>query len=143
MKKDIYNNIAVKVSIPPQFVNSNTTLTGTGVDTKGYESVCFAFASGTQAGSASANVHTFEIQESDSSDTGFTAVADADLLPTTTPEASAVLTGATDNTVTKVGYIGAKRYVRAVDTVTGFTTAGGSIVGLVILSHANIASTGA
>lgn len=142
-KKDIWNNLDMDKSIAPQFVNSNTTLTGTGVDLRGYEGALVVIQSGAIAGSASANVYTPEVQESDSSDTGFTAVADANLLPTTTPEASAAHNGGTDNTVTKIGYIGTKRYIRVVLNCTAFTTAGGYICANIIKGNPHLASVGA
>ncbi len=123
-KKDIYSDLSPKVSIKPQFINSNTTVTGTGVDLQGFEGALVVITAGTIAGSSSANVYTPEVQESNSSDTGFTAVADADLVGT---EAAAVHNGGTDSTCLKIGYTGTKRYIRVVLTTTAFTTAGGYI----------------
>lgn len=139
-KKDLYNNLDIDVTIAAQFVNSNTTLTGTGVDLRGFEGACVIFQAGTIAGSSSANIHTFELQESDSSGTGFTAVADADLIGT---EAAVALNGGTDSVVKKLGYIGTKRYIRVVDTTTAFTTAGGSIAVSVIKGAPHLATVGA
>lgn len=140
MNKDLYNKLALAKSVAPQFVNSNTTLTGTGVDLRGFEGALCVLEAGTMAGSAAANVYTPEVQESDSSDTGFTAVADADLIGT---EAAAVHTGTTDNTIAKIGYIGKKRYIRLVITTTAFTTAGGNISGMIIKGAPHLASVGA
>lgn len=142
-KKDLYSNLDTDVTIKPQFVNSNTTLTGTGVDLRGYEGALVIVQAGTMAGSASANIHTFEIQESDSSDTGFTAVADANLIPQTGAEAALALNGGTDEVVKKAGYIGTKRYIRVVDTTTAFTTAGGAVAVSIVKGAAHLASVGA
>lgn len=138
--KDIYNNVAFAKCIAPQFINSNTTVTGTGVDLRGFEGCLFEIGSGAIAGTGSQNVYTPEIQESDSETTGFTAVADADLIGT---ETAAVHNGGTDNTVKKIGYIGKKRYVRCVLTTTNFTTAGGYIYASVLKGFPHLASTGA
>lgn len=127
--KDLYSNVDAAVSVSPQFVNSNTTLTGDAVDLRGYEGAEAFLISGVIAGSAAANVYTPELQESDSSGTGFTAVADADLIST---EALCVHTGATDKLVKRLGYKGQKRYLRLVITTTGFTTAGGNIAGIIV-----------
>ena len=135
--KDIYNQIEPSVSVAPQFVNSNTTLTGTGVDLRGFEGCLILLPAGAIAGSSSANIYTPEVQESDSSDTGFTAVADANLIGT---EAAAVHNGGTDSTVKKIGYIGTKRYVRVVITTTAFTTAGGNIGALVVKGAPHLAA---
>lgn len=142
-KKDLYNNLDVDHTIAPQFINSNTTITGSEVDLRGFEGALFCIHAGTIAGSSSANIYTPEVQESDSSGTGFTAVADANLLPTTTPEASAALNGGIDNAVKKIGYIGTKRYVRLVLTTTAFTTAGGYVSATVAKGAPHIASVGA
>ena len=132
--KDLKNNLLGAVTIPPQAITSNATTTGTGVDLRGYEGALVVLFSGTIAGSSSANIHTPEVQESDSSDTGFTAVANADLIGL---ESDAVLNGGTDSTVKTIGYIGAKRYIRVVDTTTAFTTAGGVIGALIIKGAAH------
>lgn len=143
MNKDLYNNLDIDVTIKAQFVNSNTTLTGTGVDLRGFEGACVIVQSGTMAGSSSANIHTFELQESDSSGTGFTAVSDSDMIPSSGGEAALALNGGTDEVVKKLGYIGTKRYIRVVDTTTAFTTAGGSVAVSVIKGAPHLATVGA
>lgn len=137
MHKDIYSNIDAAVSVGPQFVNSNTTLTGDAVDLRGYEGAVAHIISGTMAGSGSANVYTPELQESDSSTTGFTAVADADLINT---EADCVHTGSTDKTVKRLGYKGTKRYLRVVITTTAFTTAGGNVAAVIVRGAPHVAA---
>lgn len=138
MKKELYDNVAVKASIGPQFVNSNGAITGAAVDLQGYESAMLVATAGVMAGSAAANVHNFKLQESDSATTGFTDVAAGDLIG-----ANPAHNGTTDNTVQKQSYIGKKRYLLVVDTVTGFTTAGGYVSASILLGHPQIASTGA
>ncbi len=140
MNKDLYNNLALAKSVAPQFINSNTTITGTGVDLRGFEGALVVLSAGAITGTGSQNVYTPEVQESDSSDTGFTAVADANLIGT---EAAAVHNGGTDNTIKKIGYIGTKRYIRVVLTTTAFTTAGGYIEGLIVNGAPHLASVGA
>lgn len=135
-KKDIYSDLLGKVSVAPQFVNSNTTLTGATVDLQGFEGAVVMTISGTIAGSSSANIHTFEIQES-ANDSDWTAVADADLIGV---ESDLTHNGGSDNLVKKVGYKGAQRYIRVVDTTTAFTTAGGQIAAVVVLGAPHIAA---
>ena len=61
--------------------------------------------------------HTFEVQESDD-DTSYTAVAAADLQGT-----EPVVDDATDDAqVYELGYLGSKRYLRAISTVASATT---------------------
>jgi hypothetical protein len=66
-------------------------------------------------GAVTDGTHTPKLQESDDNST-FTDVAAADLNGTFAAIAA--------NTTQKVGYIGAKRYIRVVSTVSGATTGG-------------------
>lgn len=69
-----------------------------------------------EVGTITDGTHTPTVEESDASGSGFTTVAAADLVGT--------LAALATNTDQKVGYIGKKRYVRAVVTVAGATTGG-------------------
>lgn len=89
------------------------------VDRAGFNSVTVVVQAGAQSAGVTAVLP--EIQESDTTTTGdFTAVANADLIGT---EAGAGLAGVGGaNKVAKIGYIGAKQYVRLALSVTGAAT---------------------
>ena len=123
--KDLKNNVNVVPSINA-FLAGVTTVNGTGVDCQGYESVTVSLTSGLLS------VGTFKIQESDASGSGFADAAAGDVIGT---QGVAVLIDG----IKTLGYIGAKRYVRAVTVLS----TGGIVAGNVVLSHPHIAPTGA
>lgn len=108
--RDLKNNIGVDASISPSG-NRNASVNGTGSDLKGFEGAVAVF----QPGTITDGTHTPKVQESDDN-SSFTDVAAADQLGT--------LAALAANTVQRVGYIGSKRYIRAVVTVAGATTGG-------------------
>ncbi|MBI5192766.1 MAG: hypothetical protein HZA08_04910 [Nitrospirae bacterium] len=110
--KDLYNNLSVAQSLPAAARTASAN--GTGVDLQGFEGALVIISTGT----ITDGTHAIAIQESDDNST-FTAVAAADLQGTA-PSIGA----ANDNVDYKVGYIGAKRYIRAAVTVSGATTGG-------------------
>lgn len=112
-----------------QTISSDTTTNGEIIDTQGYDSVTFLF----QTGTVTDGDYTVLIQEGDEDDlSDAAAVADADLTAT---EASVSFTADTDdNAVSKIGYLGNKRYVRF--NVVSTNTSSGAVVGAqAILSH--------
>lgn len=129
--KDLHNNITAKQALAPGAITSNTTTNGTEVDRQGFEQVEFLILAGTITDGA----YAVEVQESDTSGSGYTAVADNDLLGT---EAGAGIVAADDNTVKKIGYRGIKRYVRLVVTSTGVTT-GGTLGAIAVLGSPHVA----
>ncbi len=97
--RDLFNHINVKrVLSPAAAVTDNTAFVGQVINRAGGESVTYLIATG----SLSDVDATFAalLEESDSSGSGFTAVADADLLGT---EALASFTFASDDKVFKLG----------------------------------------
>jgi len=118
--RDLVNNISVAQTLAPAARTASAN--GTGVDLQGYESAAVVIAAGT----ITDGTHTIEIQESDDNST-FTAVADADLQGSEPTVAS--------NTVYEVGYLGSKRYIRAITTVSG-ATSGGVYGAVVVRGHA-------
>lgn len=107
--RDLKSNIKPVQSLVP--ATRNAAANGSGVDLAGFNAACVVFTSGAIGGTA-APTFTFEVQESSDNAT-FTAVADADLRG-----AEPVVTAA--NQVSTVGYLGYKRYIRAVlKTVSG------------------------
>jgi len=130
-KQDLYNNVKVIRAIDYTAVTSgNTTTAGDVIDTAGFESVTFVFEMHGQTD----GTYTPIIEDADESAFNVTnaAVADAFLLGT---EAGAAFTdNASDNDVSKVGYIGKKRYVRA-SVVQAGGTSGGNFSAVCILGH--------
>ena len=122
--KDIYHDNALAVSIAPQSTSSDVT--GNTVDLQGFEAVMFNLYYGDVADGESAS---FTVQESDDN-SNWSDVADADLLGS---EPSISGTTGDESGVSKVGYIGNKRYVRV--NLTAPTT-GKPFSGIAVKSHA-------
>lgn len=127
MNKELAKQSKTTQSIKSQAVTA--TVTGSAVDTQGYESALILVDAGTWTD----GTHTFSVTESDD-DSTYTTVAAADLvgsMPT-------ISDGTGDDQMYEVAYLGTKRYIKVVDTVTG---AASPPVGLlasahVVLSHA-------
>ena len=112
--KDLKTNINTVVAFDNTTFDSNTTIQGNVVDTKGFESVTFSNI----VGIVTDGTFTPEILDCDTSDGTFIAVADDFLVGA---EAQAALT--VSNTTSKIGYIGKKRFVRE-DFTSTFVTLG-------------------
>ena len=123
--KDLKNNINVEPTITAVTVGAATT-TGDPIDVKGYEGVTVELTSGLLS------VGTLAIHESDASGSGFAAAAAGDVIGTQ-------LSSLVIDDVITLGYIGEKRYVKAVVV----TSTGGIIAANVIMSHPHVAPTGA
>jgi len=119
---DLSHNIVTALPLAPSA--RAATANGTAVDLLGYGSavVLVSFGNWTDG------THTPKIQESDSGSSGWTDVAAGDL----TGGFTAVSSGAGGNAVQRVGYIGNKRFVRPVLTVSGATTGALSSVQVVL-----------
>lgn len=118
--RDMHNNISVVHAITPQAVGTSGIAGGklSGVlDRRGYERAEFVFSYGTSA--TVADTITPVIYESTATGSGFTSVADADLLPSSSAEAAIALTAAGTS---KIGYIGNKRYLKIRLYGTGHAT---------------------
>ena len=105
--RDLASDIAVRAVFPPAVVSDNTAAVGTVIDRQGFDSLAYVIATGILADADA--TFTVLLEESDASGSGFTAVADADMIGT---EAAASFTYANDGVVRKLGYIGHKRYTR-------------------------------
>lgn len=128
MKHDLYNNATTVQSLKPAARTASAN--GTGVDLLGYESALVVI----DAGAWTDGSHTFEVQESDD-DSTYTAVAAADL-----QGSEPVVDGATDDDqVYELGYVGSKRYLRVITTVTG-TTTGAVYAASIVRGHPHVAS---
>lgn len=106
--RDMKNNVDVVKSIDPATYNSDQT--GAGVDLRGFGSSMAAI----QSGALTDGTHTPKLQESDD-DATYADVAAADL--------EGAFANIAADAVQRVGYKGAKRYVRVFVTSSGTTGA--------------------
>ncbi len=113
--RDLKSNVDAMQSLAPATRNANVN--GTGADLRGFESAMVLF----NVGASTDGTHTPSVEESDD-DAAYTSVAAADLIGT--------LVNFTANSVQRVGYRGAKRYVRAQVNSSGTT---GADYGAVVL----------
>lgn len=113
---DLYHNIAPVQTIAPQTVNG--TVDGAGVDLSGFLAVLFEINAGTISGTDP--TVTIKLQESDDNVT-FTDIADSDLLG---GSGTITINENNDDQVYRRGYMGMKRYVRAVVSAVGGTGTG-------------------
>jgi len=110
--KDLHNDISITTAIALTAVANGEDVAGVSIDRQGSDGLEFIF----QVGAYTDGSVTPLIEESDDDDSTFTAVADADL---TNTEASAALTAAG---VSKIGYVGSKRYVKATAVTAAAST---------------------
>lgn len=113
--RDIKNNVDAVKSINPAVYNSNPPLAG--VDIQGYDSAMAVI----QSGVLTDGTHTPKIQESDDNST-FSDVGASDL--------EGAFSNISANAVQRVGYKGAKRYIRVFVASSGAT---GALYGASIL----------
>lgn len=136
--KDSINNVLVKRVISPVSVSDNTAQVGQVIDRQGFDAVAFIIAIGSVADADA--TFTVLLEESDSSGSGFTAVADADMLSQTSgiaPETAAAFQFDSDDQVRKLGYLGIKRYLKL--TITPASNASAALLAAVaLLSRAHI-----
>lgn len=119
--RDIKSNLGIATSLAP--ATRNATANGTGVDLQGFNAAMVVL----QVGAITDGTHTPKLQESDDN-AAFTDVAAADLIGEFAQLAA--------NTNQRVGYRGAKRYVRVVATVVPGAT-GGAYGALVVKGEPN------
>ena len=134
--KDLFNNITVARAIAPVSVSDNTAQVGSIIDRQGYGSLTFAIALGSLADADA----TFAVLVEHGDNSGLSDAATAaagDLLGTA---ALAGFTFADDNATRKIGYRGAKRYVRL--TITPANNASAALFSAVaLLGHPYSAPT--
>lgn len=119
--RDLDKSISVANSLAP--ATRTTTANGTGIDLAGYDRAAVVFTVGT----ITDGTHTVKVQESDDNST-FTDVAAANL--------SGSVGALSSNTNLELGYLGTKRYIRAVTTITGSPSTGGAYAAVVIRAGA-------
>ncbi|MGC4395814.1 hypothetical protein [Hydrogenophaga sp. T2] len=127
--KDLMNKIDVKRVISPASVADNTPQVGQVVDLQGFNSLTYVIATGSIADADA--TFTVLLEESDAAGSGFTAVADDNLIGT---EALAGFQFDDDNECRKLGYRGDKRYTRLTVTPVGNASAA-LLAAVAILSH--------
>lgn len=120
--KDLHNNIDITSLLDPIAVATTQTITD--IDLAGNNAVELVIAAGVDGGGVgldSSNKIVFVLSDSDDGTT-YTAVEDADMLGVSSITSGTILTiDATDkdSLTYHFGYIGGKRYLQLVGTVTG------------------------
>ena len=112
-KSDIKQLSALNI----QSITTDTTTAGNEIDMQGFEALTLVI----QAGTLTDGTYTPLVQESDTSGSGFTDVANDDLVGT---EADAAVDAS--NEIKRIGYVGKKRYVK-LSIVSTSTTSGGTV----------------
>ena len=136
--KDLKNNIGVVQSLAPAERNSDAN--GTGVDLQGFESATVVIDMGAEGITLSTtNKIEIELEHSDDDATYTDVTSSADVIGAT-PDSSGVIATFDANTeipaVATVGYIGGKRYIRAIANFSGTHGSGTPLAVSVIKSHA-------
>lgn len=127
---DLYSGILVKptLAITARTASANGTTVDRAEDNSLYQSAVVVV----HTGAITDGTHTIAVQDSDDGTT-FTPVAD-EFLQGTEP----VLDEDSDNALHEIGYLGAKRYLRAAVTAAG-TSSGGVYGATVILGDPRVA----
>ena len=104
--KDLYSDVKVSKVIIPASPSATGTIAGTAIDMQGYDSVVFVISAGLQT---TAEIDVVPIVKDGTVTGTLASVTDANLIGT---EAAASLDGtAGASSVSKIGYVGSKRYV--------------------------------
>ena len=131
--RDLKDNIAVNHVLHAE-VSDNTAQVGVVQDHRGSKSHTYVIHAGAIA-DADVTV-TALLEESDASGSGFTAVADADMIGT---EVAASFQFDSDNSVRTLGYIGYKRYTRL--TLTPAANTGAASFSVTCIEQPNVRGT--
>lgn len=132
MNREMVNGFKQAVAFKIQAITTNTTTDGEIIDTQGFDSLSFLFQTGiiTDGDYAVLIQHGEDSGLSDAAD-----VADADL---TVTEASVSFTAdSDDDKVSKIGYTGAKRFVRF-SVVSANTSTGGTVGAQALSGHPDV-----
>jgi hypothetical protein len=120
MMRDLKSDLGATLALNPAAVAA--TITGPAIDRQGYSGVLFIVA----AGAVTDGTLTPKLQDSDDN------VTFADVAASNLNGSFADITGGSDNTIQRVGYVGEKRYSRLVISATG-ATSGGILSGTAVL----------
>lgn len=118
--KDLYNNIEIVSVLDPIAVSATATYTD--MDLQGFNSACLVINCGLDAGTGLGASHKFVGVLYDSANgTDYAVVETADMLDLTVTSGTVLTIDAVgeDNSIYKLGYVGGKRYLQLVITVTG------------------------
>lgn len=115
-RNSVFTNVTARQSLPP--ATRNATANGTGVDRNVGANMHRTAMVLVVTGVITDGTHVIEVQDSDDNVT-FAAVADQ-FLQGTEP----TIVAADDNKLFFIGYIGERRYLRAISTVTPGVTGG-------------------
>jgi hypothetical protein len=118
---DLKNDLKELVGVDIQAISSDTTTAGNILDTAGFEAVTFVQATGAYTDGN----YTLLIEDGDDAALSDAAAVSDDFLIGT--EAATVLSAA--NSVSRIGYVGKKRYVRA--SIVSDTTSTGATAGVI------------
>lgn len=131
--RDLYHNVLVSQHLDPAVATS--TKTSTAIDLQGYGSANIVFAVGQSGDTLSGSVYwTLKLQDSDNN-SSYSDVAASGISSGT---ATVVINDpAEDQAAYGFGYIGGKRYVKAVATPTGTHTNGTPIGIIAMLGNAS------
>jgi hypothetical protein len=136
--RDLANHLHIKPAIAPVAARTdNTAIVSAILDTYGFGSAMLALLTGTNTDTNA----TFAVLLEESNDSGMSgaaAVDDKDMIGT---EALAGFQFDDDAECRKLGYIGAKRYIRATVTPTGNDSGNIFLSGIWVLGKPNSAPT--
>lgn len=124
MQDDTAARMTVNIAL-----RTNGTVNGTAVDMAGTGNFFRTAMALAISGAVTDGTHTVSLEESDTGTSGWTAVAAADLQGSLT-----AVTTANANTVQRLSYLGAKRFIRGVVVTSGATT-GGTTAVVVLLAQ--------
>lgn len=131
--QDLVEITKESVAFDVQTIATDTTTNGNNIDMQFYQSVMFAFFTG----SYTDGDYEPLLEEADDDGTGspdtFSAVADADLLPTGTGQEAAKSLGAA-NAIDQIGYRGTKRWLR-LSIISTATTSGATVGAVAVQAH--------
>ena len=136
--RDLKNNIGVVQSLAPAARSSDAD--GTGVDLQGFESATIVIDMGAEGITlSSTNKIEIELEHSDDNSTFTDVTSSADVIGAT-PDSNGVIATFDDvaeaPAVSTVGYIGGKRYIRAVANFSGTHGTATPLAVSVIKGHA-------
>ena len=133
--QDLYHNVLVQQALNP--VNSTTTKTSSAIDLQGFDSASIVFAIGIAGDTLSGSIYwTLKLQHSDDD----SVYVDVPLTSLFNSAATVVVDSLTkDETAYSFGYVGGKRYVKAVATPTGAHSVGTPIGVLALKGNPSVA----
>lgn len=130
--QDLVEFTKEELAFDVQTISSDTTTNGNNVDMSGYQSVMFAYFTGSYT-DGDYEPQLQEADDSSGSPGSWSEVADADLLPTGTGQEAARSLGSA-NAINQIGYRGNKKWVR-LNIVSTSTTTGATVGAVAVKGH--------